>query len=366
MKLPPKKNRRSGEETSTKRGLLDRLKISTVKEDKADEEDIAERVSHRRTIDVSGLNSQVQRLLKFSTFEPEQRYWLDTGSPDLNQTLGSRELGLPYGKIYEIFGDNHGGKTAICTILAGIAQEDGAAVGYIDLEDSRDETWASRLGMDFEQTVKVYPKLVHPGKASDDDDEKPSKKKKKKSSRLPRLQSAEEMFAEAEASMAALAQQGFEKQFWFLDSIANLQTAMVIEAGALDQNMRTNGDRALFLSRALPRWAGLAANYNASIFLINQIRTKPGVAFGNPEYTPGGKAVGFAASIRARVRRLKGGQLRKGERVVGIVGTITNEKNKAGKGSIQSLACGFKIKWNCMPAKVEFMSKAEAEELLKA
>jgi RecA/RadA recombinase len=327
-------------------------------------------------VDAASIEAKIQRLLGFSTFEPEQRYWLDTGSPDLNAVLGSRELGIPYGKIIELRGEEHGGKTTLSTLLAGMAQRDGAAVGYIDLEDSRDEQWATKLGLDLTKVTKVYPKLIQPskkaeteeGEEKEKEDRGASRKKKRKKLKgqkgMPYLQAAEELFAEAETGMALLAQAGIKKQFWFLDSIANLQPAEVVDAGAMKQNMHTGAARAAYLSIALPRWAGLAANYNAMIILINQMRTRPGVMFGSPDYSPGGKALRHNCSIRANVKRLKNGQLRKGERIIGLVGVVENFKNKAGGGSVQSAKAGFKVLWNRTPAKYEFMSKSEAEAQL--
>lgn len=299
------------------------------------------------TLDASKLEHDIQRLLKLSTFEPEHRYWLDTGSPDMNAALGSRNYGLPYGKMYEIRGKNHGGKTALCTYLAGLAQKDGAGVGYIDAEDSRDETWATKLGLDYKQVVKVYPKLIYDSK-----------------NKPPRLESAEELFTEAETGMELMRSRGFKKQYWFLDSVANLRPMMVIQKGPTGQNARTKVELPQFLSLNLPKWTGLAANYNAMIMLINQIRTNPMQMFGSPDYSPGGNAFQHTCSIRADVRRVKSGKLRKGNVTVGICGLVTNFKNKAGKGSVQDHSCAFAIKWRRTPATCEFMTKEEAEELM--
>lgn len=300
-------------------------------------------------IDVVSVQAEIARLLKFTTFQPECRYWLNTGSRYLNAALGSPELGLPYGRIYELSGVEHGGKTAMATVIGGIAQRDGAAVGYMDLEDSRDGAWAYKLGLDFTQVLSVYPKLVYEGKKKD----------------KPRLQSAEELFAEAEAGMAIFSSKGYKKQFWLVDSIAMLNTQRVIDAGAQGQNMRTNADRAMFLSTQLPMWAGLAANYNAMIFLVNQLRERVGMVFGDPTYTPGGRALRHTCGIRARIKRMKNGQLRQGGKVVGLVGVISNKKNKAGEGSNECEECGFRIIWNRPRAKIRFMSVTEAEAVLK-
>ncbi len=314
-----------------------------------------------KAFDPSVITRDIEKLLDYSTFEPQHRYWLDTGSPELNAVLGSEEKGIPYGKQYEISGAEHGGKTALALVLGGMAQREGAIMGRIDLEDSRDPVWDQKLGVDTSQVINIYPKLVNVKPKKD----KGSKKEEKQDLTIPVLQSAEMLFTEAEVAMARVAAKGYDKQFWFLDSIANIQTEMAIEAGNTDWNMRVGFDRALVLSRVLPRWAGLAANYNASIFLLNQLRIKGGVVFGDPFDSPGGKALRHNCAIRARVRRCKNGEIKRGNRVVGLVSVIKNIKNKAGGGSVQSMECGMRIYWRHDPAEIQFMSKEDAEALLK-
>jgi RecA/RadA recombinase len=296
-------------------------------------------------VDVSDMKKQLKKLLKLSTFEPEYHYWLDTGFPDLNAVLGSRNKGIAYGRIYEIAGIKHGGKTLITQIIAGMAQKDGAAYGLIDLEHSRDQIWAEKLGVDWDSMLPIYPKLIV------------------QKNGLKRLQSAESMFSEAEAAMSLLADRGFDKQIWVIDSLAMIQTEMVVEAGTEGQNMRTKLDRSAFLSMYLPRLAGLAANYNAMVLIVNQIRTKQGMVFGDPTYTPGGNAKEHACTIQARVKRgEKGGRLLKSGAQIGIFGSIKNIKNKAGEGSIEGETCAFKVRWNTNPAKISFMPVEEAQE----
>ncbi len=289
MKLPPPKKQRRESKP---------LDVAIAEAEIADKEERAsghgnwddEKKSKAVKFDASELQASIGKLLKFSTFEPEQRYWLETGSEHLNGVFGSKEKGIPYGKVLELSGEEHAGKTLLSTIVAAMAQQDGAGVGRVDLEDSRDDDWEVRLGLDPSSVVTIYPKLVLPKAPIPEDGEAPEKeakpkkgaKKKKKKLLIPRLQSAEEMFEEMKVGMALLSQKGFKKQFWFLDSIANLRTDMQLEAGTSGQNMRTRNDRAMLLSEVLPELAGLAANYNATVFLLNQLREKPGVMFGDP------------------------------------------------------------------------------------
>jgi RecA/RadA recombinase len=347
MRPPPVAKKRDIEVESEP---LDLELIDGPEEEQVEEEETDSEIAEMR--------GSIKKLLKHSTFEPKVRYWLDTGSELMNAALGSPKRGLPYGKIYEFRGPEHGGKTTIATVLAGLAQADGAAVGYIDLEDSRDPVWAKRLGLNWDKVYPIYPKLTLPRKKKEKKGKKEEDEPKQK---RVQLQSAEQLFQEAETAMEYFREKGYEKQVWVLDSVANIQTEMAVESG-LDYNMRVNLDRAAFLSRTLPKWCGLAANYNAMILLLNQLRTTPGVVFGNPEYSPGGRALRHNVSIRANVKRAKGGTLKHNGRVVGIASVVQNFKNKAGEGSNQDEVAIIKVKWKSNPAVISYMSMSEMED----
>jgi recombination protein RecA len=320
-------------------------------------------VSEVHAVDVNSVQRDIKKLLHYSTFEPDQTFWLNV-DPELNSVLGSKEFGIPYGKLIELSGLEHGGKTTMTTYLAGLAQQEGAGVIYLDLERSRDPVWAAKLGLDFSQVIPIYSKLMmrkkkkKKGKDSDEDEGEDSG--------LAQLQTAEELFSEAAITMELLRQKGFEKQFLIIDSVAMISTKDVLEAGIQGQNMRTRMGRSMFLSETLPVMTQMAANYNAMIFLINQIRMKPGVMFGDPSYTPGGKGLDHAADIKARIRRLKDGRILHGGKAIGLLGKIKNHKNKGGRGSYEFGECGFKILWNKEKARVRFMTVEEADDILPA
>jgi len=297
-------------------------------------------------LDIDGEEIQIhtQKLLKVSAFEPEHHYWLDTGSPDANAVFGNEEKGIAYGKVMEIAGPEHCGKTLISNILMGLAQKDGAAAGYIDLEESRDGVWSTKLGVRWSAVTKFYPMLVTQKKGP------------------PILLSAEEICEQAESAMHTLSQRA-DKQFWFLDSIAMMVTRKQYAVGLSDASMNSKLDRAEFLSRLLPRWAGIAANYNATILLSNQLRAKiGGFVMGDPDDTTGGKALKHVCSVRVRGRRMKGGRLKQGKAVVGLAGVLRNIKNKSGDGSVEGCECGFKVLWNRDPARIQFMPKKDLED----
>lgn len=341
---------------------------SVTREEAAAELLEPETVDSIPVIDGEQIQLQVHRMLKRSVFEPEHRYRLDTGSPHLNATLGSREEGIPYGKLIEIAGPEHTGKTLLMTVLMGMSQRDGAAAGYIDLEESRDEGWATKLGVDWSAVTKFYPELVVPvlkRKKEWSDAEYLDARNEMIRNTPPQLLSAEEICEQAEKAMFLLHRSGIEKQFWFLDSVAMMVTTKQAEAGTAGSKMNTKLDRAAMLSSMLPHWAGLAANYNAVIVFSNQLRSRIGgfIAPGMEDETTGGRALRHACSIRARTRRVKGGRLKQsGKGVVGLAGALRNIKNKAGGGSVEGCECGFKVRWDRPKAHIEFMSMEDLKE----
>jgi recombination protein RecA len=266
----------------------------------------------------------VRKRLGHLTMMAPIRFWLDTGSRRLNAVLGSEEKGLPYGKMFEFVGLDSHGKTLLALMLGGLAQAEDAFVFLVDFEGSHDEMWAERQGIDLEKLTVFQPEIVVEGKTE-------------------RLQTAEEVCEEVEAWMRMLHQENPNAKFYgIVDSVATMVTDTEADGGITGQNMRTNSSLSMFLSKLLRRWAGLCRTHNAIIVFINQIRTKPGVMFGDPEYSPGGRALKHAASVRVRVQRVKGGMLKQNGKNVGIMAIITNKKNKAGEGSVEGLKCGFK------------------------
>lgn len=268
----------------------------------------------------------IRKKLKHVTFHREVKDWLNTGSLLLNGALGSKEKGVPYGKMVELFGPESQGKTLIATLLAGLAQGDGADVGWVDLENSFDNRWANRQGLDAERVALFQVQVGKFGKEREE-----------------RLQTAQELLEEVEYWMALKQKQNPKAKICVVvDSVAALLVEEEAEAGLTHQNMRTNAALSQFLSKMLRRWVALALNRNALIIFINQVRTNPGQMFGNPETTPGGKALKLYASIRCRVRRVKNGRLLKNGKIIGLKSIIQNVKNKAGEGSIEGADCGFK------------------------
>jgi len=266
----------------------------------------------------------IRQKLGYLTLELQPREWLDTGSRMLNAVLGSEEKGIAYGKMVELFGPESNGKTLLALLLASLAQGDGAQVAWVDLENSLDQRWAECQGVEWSNLYHFYPKLIQ-------------KSKKEK----PHLQTAEELCEEVELWMERKHAEGRVKLLVVVDSVTAMLVEEEAEAGNTNQNMRTKVALAAFLSQLLRRWVALSLVYSSAIVFINQLRMSPG-KWGNPESTTGGRALKFYCSIRASVRRVKGGKVLRKGRMVGLKGIIRNFKNKAGEGSREGYEAGFK------------------------
>ena len=271
--------------------------------------------------------------------------WLDMGQEKLHRVLGSERRGVPYGKMIEVSGNESQGKTALAMEIAAYGQVDGALIIWVGLEELMDKRWARLRGMNYDQIMRISPFL-------------------KETKSEPELSSVEDLCAEVTASIKAGRKIGFQKFIVVIDSIAAMVTAKEAEVGELvtktkkgkvttdiaEFNMNVNTELSRFLSRTLKKWAGYGMAYNVMFILINQIRTKPGVNFGNPEYTTGGRAPGYYSSIRVKLYRTKGGRITNSGKIIGIKGIISNFKNKVGGGSIEGDKIGFKLFFD-RPAK---------------
>jgi RecA/RadA recombinase len=311
------------------------------------------------------------------------RDWLDTGIPDLNQVIGHKTLGPPFGKIIEISGWESQGKTALMMALAALAQRSNARIDWLDVENSFDPDWAAQRGflpcpacqswskknngnggyvfdpnckacggeespqrgLDSERLVLVQPYV---GQFTVTD----PKTKKKSLSKEARLSNAQELCSEAEAVLTTKSK--FTKNILVLDSIPALLTAGEAAAGLDGSNLRTKMDLPMFMSSLLRRWVGTAQVTNTLIVLVNQLRTDPMNKFGSSDYTPGGNAPLFYSHVRVRVNRVKGGTMKQSGKVIGIQGVMRALKNKA--GGTEGSSVGYRIYYN---GPVEFVPVKE-------
>ncbi len=198
-----------------------------------------------------------------------------TGSFSLDLALGVG--GLPRGRIIEIYGPESSGKTTLALNVVAQAQKQGGQCAFIDAEHAMDPGYAAQLG------VKVNDLLI----SQPDNGEEA----------LNILESL------VRSSMITVV---------VVDSVAALTPRAEIEGEMGDQHV---GRQARMMAQALRKLTSIAAKSNTMIIFINQLRMKIGVMFGNPETTPGGMALKFAASVRIDIRRIA--QVKKGDAVVG-------------------------------------------------
>lgn len=211
---------------------------------------------------------------------------ISTGALSLDLALGVG--GIPRGRITEIYGPESGGKTTLALHIVAEAQRQGGLALYVDAEHALDMEYARRLGVDVERLYVSQP-------TSGD---------------------------EALEIMDAMVRSG-SMDVVVLDSVAALVPKQEIEGDMGDTQV---GLQARLMSQAMRKLGGSLNKTRTSAIFINQIREKIGVMFGNPETTPGGRALKFWASVRLEVRR--GEIIKSGTESVGARTKVKVVKNK--------------------------------------
>jgi len=203
---------------------------------------------------------------------------IPTGSIALDLALGIG--GLPRGRVVEIFGPESSGKTTVALHAVAEAQREGGVAAFIDAEHALDPAYARRLGVDVDNLLVSQP------------------------------DTGEQALEIAEALVRSSA-----VDIVVIDSVAALVPRAELEGEMGDIHV---GLQARLMSQALRKLTGVISKSRSTAVFINQIREKVGVMFGNPETTPGGRALKFYASVRIEVRKiedLKQGAERIGNRV---------------------------------------------------
>src|SRR3989338_362658 len=209
-----------------------------------------------------------------------------TGSIGLDDALGIG--GLPRGRIIEIFGPESSGKTTLSLHVVAEAQKEGGICAFIDAEHALDPEFAKKLGVKLEELLISQP----------DNGEQA-------------LEIVESLVRSGKISVIVI------------DSVAALTPRDEIEG---EMGAMHVGKQARLMSQALRKLTAIVAKSKTVVIFINQIRMQVGVMFGNPETTPGGKALKFYTSVRLDIRRIA--QIKKGEEVVGGRVRVKVVKNK--------------------------------------
>ncbi len=211
---------------------------------------------------------------------------VSSGSITLDRALGVG--GYPKGRIIEVYGPESSGKTTVALHAIAAAQRDGGIAAFIDAEHALDPEYAKNLGVDIENLYLSQPDTGEQG-----------------------LEIAEAFVRSGAVDIVVV------------DSVAALTPRAEIEGEMGDAHV---GLQARLMSQALRKLSGAISKSNTTAMFINQIREKVGVMFGNPETTPGGRALKFYSSVRLEVRRAE--QLKLGQDIVGNRTKIKVVKNK--------------------------------------
>jgi len=205
---------------------------------------------------------------------------IPTGNILIDRALGVG--GFPRGRIVEIYGPESSGKTTLTLTVIAQAQKRGGLAGFVDVEHALDPKYARKLGVNLDDLLVSQPS------------------------------SGEEALRIVETLVRSNA-----LDVIVLDSVAALVTKQELEGEIGDS---TVGAQARLMSAALRKLTALISKANTVVIFTNQIREKIGVMFGNPETTPGGKALKFYASVRVDIRRI--GAIKSSD------GTVTGNRTK--------------------------------------
>jgi recombination protein RecA len=211
---------------------------------------------------------------------------ISTGSIGLDEALGVG--GLPRGRIVEIFGPESSGKTTLSLHVIAEAQKKGGLCAFIDAEHAMDPEYTKRLGVKIDELLISQPDTGEQA-----------------------LEIVESLVRSGKLDVIVI------------DSVAALTPKDEIEG---DMGAQHVGKQARLMSQALRKLTAIVAKSKTIVIFINQIRMQIGIMFGNPETTPGGKALKFYTSVRLDIRRIA--QIKKGEEIMGGRIRVKVVKNK--------------------------------------
>ena len=254
---------------------------------KSAEKAVAER---GRAVDAAILAIEKQfgrgSIMKLGSAERQQVDVIPTGSIALDLALGVG--GIPRGRICEVFGPESSGKTTLCQHIIAEAQRKGGIAAFIDVEHALDPGYARACGVNVDELLVSQPDTGEQA-----------------------LEITETLIRSGGVDIVVL------------DSVAALVPRAEIEGEMGDSFV---GIQARLMSQALRKLTGAVSRSNTALVFTNQLREKIGVMFGNPETTPGGRALKFYASVRLDIRRVE--TIKSGTESVGNRVRVKVVKNK--------------------------------------
>lgn len=204
-------------------------------------------------------------VMKLGEFKAMNVEAIPTGALSLDIALGIG--GIPKGRIIEVYGPESSGKTTLALHMIAEAQKKGGEAAFIDAEHALDPVYAKHLGVDIDNLIVSQP------------------------------DTGEQALEIAEALVRSGA-----IDIIVVDSVAALVPKAEIDGDMGDTHVAL---QARLMSQALRKLAGVLNKSNTAIVFINQLREKVGIMFGNPETTPGGRALKFYASVRLDIRKIE-------------------------------------------------------------
>ena len=265
--------------------------MATVKE-KKEEKSHAKPAESEKQKAITAAVSQIEKHFgKGSIMTLGQNVKMDvpaipTGAMALDVALGIG--GVPRGRVIEIFGPESSGKTTLTLSIIAQAQKRKGTAAFIDAEHAFDSTWAKKLGVNLDDLLISQPDTGE------------------------QALEITEMLVRSNAIDVIV-----------IDSVAALVPKAEIEGEMGASHM---GLQARLMSQALRKLTSAISKSKSSVIFINQLREKIGVMFGNPETTPGGRALKFYSSVRLDIRRIA--QIKRGEDIVGGRVRVKVVKNK--------------------------------------
>lgn len=211
---------------------------------------------------------------------------IPTGSISLDAALGVG--GLPRGRIIEIYGPEAGGKTTVSLHVVASAQKKGGVAAFIDAEHALDPVYAKKIGVDINNLLISQPD-----------------------------------FGEQALEICETLVRSGAVDVIVVDSVAALVPKAEVDGEMSDMQV---GLQARLMSKALRKLTSVISKSKTVVIFINQLREKVGIMFGNPEVTPGGRALKFYSSVRLDVRQAE--KIKEGDKIVGSKVRVKVVKNK--------------------------------------